>query len=332
MKIKTIIIAEAGVNHNGNFKLAKKLIYKAKSAGADIVKFQVFKTEDLTTKQASVAQYQKKTKFKKQHFMLEKLELSEKNFVKLNNLCKKLKIEFCASFFNSENLQLIKKLNMKTIKIPSGEITNYFLLREIAKFNKKVILSTGMSTSKDIGKAINVLKKFGTKKNNITILHCNTEYPSPIEDINLLAMKALKKKFNVNVGYSDHSLSSEVPVSAVAIGATVIEKHLTLNNNLPGPDHKSSLNPKEFANMVKSIRNTEKILGKEKKIITKSEKKNIKNCRQYLVAKKYINKNEIFSFKNLTCKRTGRNGISPMDINKIIYKKSKKAYRKDEKI
>ena len=330
--MKTLIIAEIGVNHNGSFKLAKKLIYIAKNAGADLVKFQVFKSDDLVTKQASVAEYQKKTKFKKQHLMLKKLELSDTNFIKLNNLCKKLRIEFCASFFNSENLQLIKRLKMKTIKIPSGEITNYFLLRKIAPFNKKIILSTGMSTLKEISKAIDVLKKFGTKKSNITILHCNTEYPSPIKDVNLLAIKVLKRKFDVKVGYSDHTLGTEVPISAVAIGASVIEKHLTLNKKLAGPDHKCSLDPKEFTAMVKSIRNTEKILGKEKKIISKSEKKNIKNCRQFLVAKKNINKNEIFSFRNLTCKRIGKNGISPMKINNIINKKSKKAYKKDEKI
>ncbi len=330
--MKTLIIAEIGVNHNGSFKLAKKLIYIAKNAGADLVKFQVFKSDDLVTKQASVAEYQKKTKFKKQHLMLKKLELSDTNFIKLNNLCKKLRIEFCASFFNSENLQLIKRLKMKTIKIPSGEITNYFLLRKIAPLNKKIILSTGMSTLKEISKAIDVLKKFGTKKSNITILHCNTEYPSPIKDVNLLAIKVLKRKFDVKVGYSDHTLGTEVPISAVAIGASVIEKHLTLNKKLAGPDHKCSLDPKEFTAMVKSIRNTEKILGKEKKIISKSEKKNIKNCRQFLVAKKNINKNEIFSFRNLTCKRIGKNGISPMNINNIINKKSKKAYKKDEKI
>ena len=330
--MKTLIIAEIGVNHNGSFKLAKKLIYIAKNAGADLVKFQVFKSDDLVTKQASVAEYQKKTKFKKQHLMLKKLELSDTNFIKLNNLCKKLRIEFCASFFNSENLQLIKRLKMKTIKIPSGEITNYFLLRKIAPLNKKIILSTGMSTLKEISKAIDVLKKFGTKKSNITILHCNTEYPSPIKDVNLLAIKVLKRKFDVKVGYSDHTLGTEVPISAVAIGASVIEKHLTLNKKLAGPDHKCSLDPKEFTAMVKSIRNTEKILGKEKKIISKSEKKNIKNCRQFLVAKKNINKNEIFSFRNLTCKMIGKNGISPMNINNIINKKSKKAYKTDEKI
>jgi len=221
---------------------------------------------------------------------------------------------------------------MKTIKIPSGEITNYFLLKKIAPLNKKIILSTGMSTLKDISKAIYVLKKFGTKRNNITLLHCNTEYPSPIEDVNLLAIKVLKRKFDVKVGYSDHTLSAEVPISAVAIGASVIEKHITLNKKLKGPDHKCSLDPREFAAMVKSIRNTEKILGKEKKFISKSEKKNINNCRQFLVAKKNINKNELLSFTNLTCKRIGKNGISPMNINKIINKKSKKAYKKDEKI
>ena len=325
---KTLIIAEIGVNHNGNFKLAKKLIHEAKKSGADIVKFQIFKADDLTTKNTSVAKYQEITKFKKQYLMLKKLELSDTDFIKLYDICKKIKIEFCASFFNEESLHLIKKLKLKIIKIPSGEITNFFLLKKIASFNKKIILSTGMSNLQDITRAINVLIKFGTKKSKITLLHCNTEYPTSLNDVNLLAIKSIKKHFNLNVGYSDHTLSKEVPISAVSMGACVIEKHLTLNKKLSGPDHNSSLNPREFKLLVKSIRNTEKILGKEKKF----EKKNIKKCRQFLVAKKDIDKNEIFNLKNLTCKRIGLRGISPMDLGKIIYKKAKKSYKKDEKI
>lgn len=329
---KTLIIAEIGVNHNGNFKLAKKLIHEAKKSGADIVKFQIFKADDLTTKNTSVAKYQEITKFKKQYLMLKKLELSDTDFIKLYDICKKIKIEFCASFFNEESLHLIKKLKLKIIKIPSGEITNFFLLKKIASFNKKIILSTGMSNLQDITRAINVLIKFGTKKSKITLLHCNTEYPTSLNDVNLLAIKSIKKHFNLNVGYSDHTLSKEVPISAVSMGACVIEKHLTLNKKLSGPDHNSSLNPREFKLLVKSIRNTEKILGKEKKFVSKSEKKNIKKCRQFLVAKKDIDKNEIFNLKNLTCKRIGLRGISPMDLGKIIYKKAKKSYKKDEKI
>lgn len=329
---KTLIIAEIGVNHNGEVKKAKKLIDAAKSAGADIVKFQIFNTAELTTRKTSVANYQKKLKFKYQNDMLKKLQLSDNNFIKLSKYCKKKGIEFCASIFNESKLNLLKKLKLKRVKIPSGEITNYFLLFYLGKLNKKIILSTGMSTKKEISRAINLLIKSGTRKKNISILHCNTEYPSPIKDINLLAIKDLKKHFKVKVGYSDHSNSQEVPISATTLGAQIIEKHITLNKNLKGPDHRSSLNPIQFAKMVNSIRNTEILLGKQKKIVSPSEKKNIVKCRQYLVARKEIKKGETLNFKNITCKRIGYKGISPMEIKTIINKKAKKNYKKDEKI
>ena len=270
---KTLIIAEIGVNHDGEFKKAKKLIDVAKSVGADIVKFQIFDAADLTTKKTPKANYQQKLKFKSQYDMLKKLELSDNDFIKLSEYSRKIDIEFCASFFNTNKLKLLRKLKFKRLKIPSGEITNYFLLSCLGKLNKKIILSTGMSTKKEIKRAINLLIKSGTRKKNISILHCNTEYPSPINDINLLAIKDLKKHFKIKVGYSDHTNSQEVPISATTLGANIIEKHLTLDKNLKGPDHKTSLNPTQFASMVNSIRNTEILLGKEKKIISLSEKK-----------------------------------------------------------
>lgn len=327
---KTLIIAEVGVNHNGEFNKAKKLIKVAKNVGADVVKFQIFNSDDLTTKKTPTAKYQKKTKFKAQYDMLKKLELSEDKFISLKRYSKKLGIEFCASFFSTIEKKLINKLNLRRIKIPSGEITNYFLLQSLGRLNKKIILSTGMSNLKEISAAINLLVKNGTKKNNITLLHCNTEYPTPISDVNLLAISYLKKFFKLKVGYSDHSNSHEVPISAVSLGADVIEKHLTLNKNLGGPDHQSSLNPLEFKKMVSSIRNTEILLGKRKKIVSKSEKKNIKNCRNYLVAKTSIKKGEILNLSKISCKRTGSIGVSPMNFYKFLNKRAKKNLKKDE--
>lgn len=326
------IIAEVGINHNGNIKLAKKLIMLAKKAGADLVKFQIYKAEELCTKKAKTANYQFKSKFKNQFQMLKKYELSEDNFIDLSNFCKKVKIEFCASFFNHENLSIIKKLNIKSLKIPSGEITNFFLLKKLPKFKKKIIFSTGMSTTLDIQTALNLLTKYGASKKNITILHCNSEYPTPLKDINLNIIPFLKKRFKTDVGYSDHSTSKEVPLCAVALGATIIEKHFTLDKNLVGPDHKSSFDFKEFKQMVDSIRKVEVILGNSKKIVTRSEKKNLNKSRQFLIAKKEINRGEFFSMDNVSVKRTGSGGMSPMVFNKIMFKKSQRNYKKDEKL
>lgn len=329
---KTLIIAEAGVNHNGNLNLAKKIIIEAKKAGADVVKFQVFKADELAAANTPKASYQKKSKFKNQYEMLKSLEFSEKDFVYISKFCKKKKIRFSASFFNINSLKIINKLNLHFIKIPSGEITNYFLLKRIGSLKKKIILSTGMSNLNEIDEAVRLLINSGTKKKNITLLHCNTEYPSPLKDINLKALNVLKKKFNLTIGYSDHSISLLTPCIAIALGATVIEKHLTLNKRLKGPDHQASLNPSEFKKMVSFIRDSEKILGKEKKIISRSEKKNIPRCRQYLVAKKEIKKNEILSLNNITSKRIGTYGLSPMLIKNLLNKKARKNYFKDEKL
>lgn len=329
---KCLIIAEIGVNHDGDYQKAKRLIKVAKLAGADIAKFQTFKAEEITTKKAPTAVYQKKTKFKTQFEMLKKLELSDHTFIKLSKYCKKIGIEFCTSFFSEKKLGLIKKLNLKRIKIPSGEITNFFLLKNLGRFNKKIILSTGMSNLKEISNAIKLINKNGTKKKNITLLHCNTEYPTPIKDVNLRAIKKLKRLFKVNVGYSDHTIGLEVPIAAISIGADVIEKHITLDKNLKGPDHKASLNPNEFGQMVKSIRNTEILLGKEKKVISHSEKKNQRIIRKYLVAKKKIRKGEIFSLNNITSKRAGARGISPMEISKILKNEAKRDYKMDDLI
>ena len=329
---RSIIIAEAGVNHNGSFNLAKKLVFAAKKMGADIIKFQIFKADSLALTSTSKANYQKNTKFKNQYEMLKKLELKENDFLKLSKLCKKIKIEFSASFFNESDLKIIPKLSLKRIKIPSGEITNYNLLKKIGSFNKKIILSTGMSNLNEIKQALDVLIKFGARRKDITLLHCNTEYPSPLKDINLRAINVLRKTFKTNVGYSDHTISIETPIAAIALGAKIIEKHFTLNQKLEGPDHESSLTPSEFKKMSFSIRNTEKLIGIEKKFISKSEKKNILKCRQFLLAKKEIKKGEFFGNHNITLKRTGSGGISPMTIPELFRKKAKKNYKKNEKI
>ncbi len=329
---QTLIIAEAGVNHNGSVKLAKKLISAAKKMGADVVKFQIFKADKLTTTNTPKASYQRNSKFKSQYEMLKKLELSEDDFSKLNKMCKRKKIEFSASFFDKDVLNLANKLNLKRIKIPSGEITNYSLLKKVGSLNKKIILSTGMSNLEEIGKAFDLIVKSGTKKKNISLLHCNTEYPTPLKDVNLSAIKKLRKIFKTEVGYSDHTVSMETPIAAVALGAKIIEKHFTLNRNLKGPDHKSSLTPMEFKKMVVSIRKTEKLMGIEDKFVSNSERKNIIKCRQFLVASRFIFKNEVLNHQNISTKRTGIGGISPMKIPYLFGKKAKKNYKKDEKI
>ena len=331
--MKTIIIAEVGVNHNGSLKTAKKLISKAAEAGADFVKFQTFNTEKLVTKNAHLTGYQKKNLKKEisQYKMLKKYEFSEREFLLLKKYCHRYKINFLSSAFDIESLNFLKKIGQKFFKIPSGEITNLPLLIHLAKFKKKVFLSTGMSNLNDISSALNLLLKFGTKKKNITILQCNTDYPTDYKDVNLLAMNTLKSKFKMSVGYSDHSSGIEVPIAAVALGATVIEKHFTLNKKAEGPDHLASLDFKELKAMIKSIRNIEKSLGSGRKKLNKSEKKNIIHVRKSIVANQNIEKNEKFSEKNLTTKRPG-SGISPMKIKKIIGKKAKKFFYKDELI
>lgn len=326
---KILIIAEAGVNHNGNLNYAKKLALNAKNAGADIIKFQTYNTSKLVTKDAKLAIYQKKNTnnvFSNQYNLLKKYELSKKKFINLKLFCDKIGIEFLSSPFDLESLDFLIKLKVKKIKIPSGEITNYQLLKEIKKSKKPVILSTGMSTVKEIQDAVEIL---GKKK--LTLLHCNSSYPTPFKDVNLKSIIYLGKKFKLPIGYSDHTLGYEVSLAAATLGSAVIEKHFTLNKQYKGPDHLVSLDTKEFKNMITYIRNIEKSLGSKNKTVTKSERGNIKIVRKSLFAKNKISKGEIFTFNNLTAKRPGT-GISPMKLKKIIGKKSKKDFEKDELI
>jgi N,N'-diacetyllegionaminate synthase len=332
-KKKIKIIAEAGVNHNGSLKKALLLIKAAKKANADYIKFQIFKADNVVTKNARKSTYQKKNLRDKetQYQMIKKLELPFESFKILKKECKKHKIKFLCSPFDIESFLYLKKLKEKIIKIPSGEITNYPLIQKIGKTNIRVIMSTGMCNYKEIERAINLLVKNGTTKKNITLLHCNTAYPTPFIDVNLPIIKKLKNKFNVSVGYSDHTLGIEVAIAAACLGAELIEKHITLDKNLKGPDHKSSLNPSEFASMVKCIRNVEKAIIQSRKSTKPSERSNIKVVRKSLIANLNISKNEIFTEKNLTTKRPGT-GISAMLWQNIIGKKAKKNYMKDDLI
>ena len=327
----TYIIAEAGVNHNGSLRLAKKLVDKAVWAGADCIKFQTFNSEKLVSKNAPKADYQKKTtgNTENQLDMLKKLELTPKQFISLKDYSQKKGIAFLSTPFDLESINFLASIGIKTWKIPSGEITNYPYLRTIGKRKENVIMSTGMSTIAEVRNAIAVLKKFGTKK--ITLLHCTTEYPAPYNSVNLQAMHTLKKEFDYDVGYSDHTNGIEIPVAAVAMGATIIEKHFTLNHNMEGPDHKASLEPEELRNMIRAIRNVEKAFGNGKKTPSKTEKKNIPIVRKSIVAASYIKKGDVFSDRNLTTKRPGK-GTSPMLWDRIVGTIAKRDYNEDELI
>ena len=331
--MKTIIIAEAGVNHNGSIKIARDLIDVACDAGADYVKFQTFKAESLSTVHAEKADYQKKltAKGESQFTMLKKLELSLKDHKSLIDYSKRKNIKFLSTAFDIDSIDLLNDLDIPFFKIPSGEITNLPLLRHIGKIGKPVILSTGMSTMDEIISSVNILINSGISRSHLTVLHCNTEYPTPLEDVNLNAMLTIKDKLNLDVGYSDHTLGTEVPIAAVAMGAKVIEKHFTLDRRMPGPDHKASLEPDELKKMITNIRNIEKALGSKYKNPSKSEEKNILIARKSIVAKKEILKGEIFSENNLTAKRPGV-GISPMSWDSIIGKKSTRNFKVDELI
>lgn len=330
---RVLIIAEAGVNHNGSMKLAYELIDAAVAAGVDVVKFQTFKTENLVTKNAVKAEYQNKNTgiAESQLDMLKKLELTQDQFTELKTYCQTKNIEFLSSAFDMESLLFLRDLGLSTWKIPSGEITNLPYLEFVGKLNHKVIVSTGMCNLEEIGEALDCLIKAGTHKKNITILHCTTEYPTPMDQVNLLAMNTIKNKYQVDVGYSDHTEGIEVPVAAVALGAVVIEKHFTLDKTLPGPDHKASLVPNELNQMVQSIRNIENALGIEEKKLTVSEEKNIKIARKSIVAKTNIKKGEILNDRNLTIKRPGT-GISPMKWYSVIGQTASKDYSEDELI
>jgi len=331
--MSTFIIAEAGVNHNGSIELAKKLIDVASKAGADAVKFQTFKAEKLVSKNAQKASYQKETTDAKetQFEMIKKLELDLATHQKLIDYSKVKKIMFLSTPFDLESVDMLNDLGLSIFKIPSGEITNLPYLRKIGALNKKVVLSTGMATMDEIEDALSILINAGTLKKNITVLHANTMYPTPMEDVNLKAMLSIKEKFNVRVGYSDHTLGIEVDIAAVAMGAKVIEKHFTLDKSMDGPDHKASLEPAELIAMVRSIRNIELAFGDGIKKPSKSETPNIKVARKSIVAQKKIKKGEIFSEENLAIKRPG-NGISPMRWYEVLGSVAQKDYREDELI
>lgn len=331
--MKTLIIAEAGVNHNGDINMAKKLIDIAAKAGADLVKFQTFSADRLVTHGAAKAEYQilatKNTE--SQHGMLRKLELTESMHHELIAHCTSQNIGFFSTGFDVESINLLVGLGQELFKIPSGEITNLPYLRHIGKLDKTVILSTGMSNMDEIEAAINVLEESGTHRSKITVLHCTTSYPLPMSDVNLRAMQSIQNRFNVAVGYSDHTLGIEIPIAAVALGATIIEKHFTTDRSLPGPDHKASLEPTELKAMVDGIRNIEKALGDGVKRLMPSEITNLPIARKSIVASRPINIGTIFTEHNLTAKRPGT-GISPMEWNKLIGSTAKKDYLADELI
>ena len=333
MSAQTLIIAEAGVNHNGDIKLAKKLIDVAVNAGADFVKFQTFNADRLATHAAKKAEYQAQTtdRNETQHEMLRRLELTPAMHHELIAHCKMRKIGFFSTGFDIESVDFLASLGQNLFKIPSGEITNLPYLRHIGRLGKPIILSTGMSNMPEIESAIKALEQAGTPRSKITVLHCTTEYPTPMCDVNLRAMQSIQTELSVAIGYSDHTLGIEVAVAAVAMGATVIEKHFTLDRTLPGPDHKASLEPAELKTMVSSIRNIELALGDGVKQLAPSEAKNILVARKSIVASKDIQIGERFSTENLTVKRPGT-GISPMRWDEVIGLTANRNYASDELI
>lgn len=331
---RTLIIAEAGVNHNGSIDLAKQLVDKAAVASADYIKFQTFRTENLVAKSACLASYQKKNisaSDNSQFQMLKKLELSPAQHEELIDYCKNKGIKFFSTAFDLDSIDYLHSLGLGLWKIPSGEVTNYPFLKRIAGFNQKTILSTGMCSIQDVRNAVNALYKNGLSKENLILLHCNTEYPTPYEDVNLKAMDTLQKEFGVEVGYSDHTRGIEVAIAAVALGATVIEKHFTLDRNMEGPDHKASLEPEELKAMVSAIRNIEQALGDGVKRVTESEKGNIAVARKSIVAARNIRKGEIFDENNLTVKRPGT-GLSPMHWEDVLGQTAKRDFNEEDLI
>jgi N,N'-diacetyllegionaminate synthase len=331
--LKTLIIAEAGVNHNGDLSLARKLVDVAAEAGADMVKFQTFNVDRLVTKNAAKADYQNQTTDagESQHAMIRKLELTRDMHEILIAYCKSQGIEFFSTGFDLESIDLLVELGLGSFKIPSGEITNLPYLCHVGQYGKPVILSTGMANMDEIAAALDVLEKAGTSRERITVLHCNTEYPTPMTDVNLRAMLTIQDTFGVQVGYSDHTLGIEVATAAVALGATVIEKHFTLDRSLPGPDHKASLEPEELKAMVIAIRNIEKAMGNGIKCPSASELKNKPVVRKSLVAADAICEGEVFSENNLTVKRPGT-GLSPMRWDEVVGCKASRNFAADELI
>lgn len=331
---KTIIIAEAGVNHNGDIDLAKKLIDAAAKAGVEYVKFQTFKTELLVSKNAKKADYQiknQKSNDDSQYNMLKKLELAEDTHYELLEYCKLKNVKFLSTAFDFESIDFLAKLGIDFFKIPSGELTNYPYLKRIAKKQLPVVISTGMANLDEIKNALEVFKTNDFYKNNknITVLHCSSEYPTPMNVVNLSAMNTIKSELNVNIGYSDHTLGIEIPIAAVAMGAKIIEKHFTLDKTLPGPDHKASLDPIELKNMVKAIRNIEQAIGNGKKIPNELEIRNKPLVRKSIIALKNIKKGEVLSENNITTKRPGT-GLNPFLWDSVIGTKAIKDFLKDE--
>lgn len=330
--MKTIIIAEAGVNHNGSLKNALKMVKVASESKADFIKFQTFIPENLCQKDFDLADYQKKNiKKKDQLQMLKSLSLSFDDFKRIKIECDKNKIRFMSSPFDLESVNFLNKLKVKYFKIPSGEITNIPLLKKIGKLKKKIIISSGMSNLKEIKIALKTLISMGTKKKDLTVLHCNTEYPATISKLNLFSIQFLKEKLRLKVGYSDHSIGFEASIMALALGASTLEKHFTLDKNLKGPDHKSSLSPKELKKYVDTLRKFEKSLGIYNKLPYFEELKNIDKIRKQIVAKQYIKKGTIFSEKNLITKRA-KKGIPASYWNKVLGRKSNFNFKIDENI
>lgn len=331
--MRTLIIAEAGVNHNGNLQMAKHLVEVAINAGVDIVKFQTFKAENLSTKNAAMASYQMKNTnlIESQLSMLKRLELSNSEFLELQGFCSEKGIEFLSTAFDLESLEFLWGLRPQRIKIPSGEITNLPYLRKVGSLGIETILSTGMSQMQEIEEALNVLEQAGASREKIVVLHCTTNYPTEMHEVNLRAMCKLGNEFGVKFGYSDHTLGIEVPIAAVALGACVIEKHFTLSRDLEGPDHRASLEPTELANMVNSIRSVEVALGDGVKRPTTAEFENAKVARKSIVARKEIKQGETFTNENLTTKRPGV-GLSPMMWDSILGSVASRDFDEDELI
>ena len=328
-----LVIAEVGVNHNGCLETAKKLIDIAFNAGADIVKFQTFKADDLTTDFAPLADYQFKNspELINQKTLLKKLELDEESHILLKEYANKVGIEFLSTGFTLESIEFLSKLGLKRWKIPSGEINNTPLLRKVASKNQPTIISTGMASLGEIEFALKTLYESNLEKEKISVLHCNTAYPTPMEDVNLKAINTIKNCFDINVGFSDHTSGIEASIAAVAMGALIIEKHITLNKNMSGPDHKASIEPEEFFCLVNSIRNIEKAIGNGIKIPTNSEKINIKVARKSIVAKKDIKKGDKYTNDNLSIKRPGT-GLPPSMLEIILGKKANRVYKRNQLI
>jgi N,N'-diacetyllegionaminate synthase len=326
------LIAEAGVNHNGDMAIARELISVAADAGADMIKFQTFSASGIVTQNAPKAEYQKaEGDSENQYAMLKRLELSEADHVSLIACCKDYGIDFLSTPFDLESIDLLHRLNLQTIKISSGDITNFPYLDRVARIGAQIILSSGLSSLDEVGAALAVLTNAGTPKSHITVLHCTTEYPAPYIDVNLKAMLTIRNKFGVRVGYSDHTLGIEIPVAAVALGAEVIEKHITLDKSMPGPDHKASMEPDELQAMIKAIRNVEVALGSGIKEIMPGELKNRDVVRKSIVARRAISVGEKFTEDNLAVKRPGT-GFSPMLWKELLGKVSDRDYEEDQPI